>query len=146
MEAMVAERIAEFPEYAEIERYRTHWLRRCRARSKGRSLIERLAAREVPQYSITNFGADAFAMFRPTFPILDHMRDIVVSGEERLVKPAPRHFRSRCAAIRPRARNDAVHRRQCGQYRGCRCARLASPSFHGRCGRAQADLVERGLL
>ena len=28
-------------------------------------------------------------MFRPTFPVLDHFRDIVVSGRERLVKPDP---------------------------------------------------------
>ena len=41
----------------------------------------------MPLYSITNFGVDAWAMFRPTFPVLDHFRDIVVSGHERLIKP-----------------------------------------------------------
>jgi 2-haloacid dehalogenase len=41
----------------------------------------------VPLYSITNFGVDAWAMFRPIFPVLDHFRDIVVSGHERLIKP-----------------------------------------------------------
>ena len=49
-------------------------------------------ARGVPLYAITNFGADTWAMFRPTFPLLDHFRDIVVSGHERLVKPGAEIF------------------------------------------------------
>ena len=53
------------------------------------ALVERLAARRVPLYAITNFGADSWAMFRPTFPILDHFRIIVVSAHERLTKPDP---------------------------------------------------------
>ncbi|WP_370073185.1 HAD-IA family hydrolase [Novosphingobium sp. THN1] len=31
-------------------------------------------------------------LFRPTFPILDHMRDIVISAVERLAKPDPAIF------------------------------------------------------
>jgi len=46
----------------------------------------------VPQFAITNFGADTWAMFRPTFPVLDPMIDIVVSGVERLAKPDPAIF------------------------------------------------------
>jgi 2-haloacid dehalogenase len=89
MAALVAERIALYPQHrALIERYQTHWLLSVPGPIDGtHRLIERLAARGVPQFSITNFGAEAFALFRPTFPILDHMADIVVSGEERLVKP-----------------------------------------------------------
>ena len=55
-------------------------------------MIERLTQRGVAQYAITNFGVDAWALFRPTFPILDHMKDIVVSGAERLVKPGEAIF------------------------------------------------------
>ena len=89
MAEMVARRVAEFPQHrALIERYQTHWLLSVPGPIAGtHALVERLAANGVPQYSITNFGADAFAMFRPTFPILDHMAAIVVSGKERLVKP-----------------------------------------------------------
>jgi 2-haloacid dehalogenase len=89
MADMIAERIAQYPQHrALIERYRTHWLAAVPGPVDGtHELVERLAARGVPQFSITNFGADAFAMFRPTFGILDHMAQIVVSGEERLVKP-----------------------------------------------------------
>lgn len=87
--AMVAERIAQFPDQrARIERYASHWLDAVPGPIEGtHALVERLAGRGVPQFSITNFGADTFAMFRPTFPILDHMGDIVVSGVERLIKP-----------------------------------------------------------
>jgi 2-haloacid dehalogenase len=94
MADLVAQRSAEFPEYrALIERYATHWLDSVPGPVPGTSaLIERLAERGVPQFSITNFGADAWAMFRPTFPVLDHVRDVVVSGVEKLVKPNPAIF------------------------------------------------------
>jgi len=89
MADMIAARIAQFPQHrALIERYQTHWLLSVPGPIAGtHPLVERLTARGVPQFSITNFGADAFAMFRPTLPILDHMADIVVSGTERLAKP-----------------------------------------------------------
>lgn len=91
---MVAERVAEFPQHAAlIERYVTHWLESVPGPIEGtHPLVERLSAGGVPQFSITNFGADAFALFRPTFPILDHFGDIVVSGDEKLVKPDPAIF------------------------------------------------------
>lgn len=56
-------------------------------------IVEELAARGVPLYAITNFGAEFWAQFRPTQPIFDHFRDIIVSGEERLVKPDPAIYR-----------------------------------------------------
>ncbi len=91
---MVAARQAEFPQHAElIALYATDWLESLPGPVAGtHDLIERLAAREVPQYAITNFGVEAWDMFRPTFPILDHMQDIVVSGVERLVKPGEAIF------------------------------------------------------
>ncbi|MEQ1538608.1 MAG: HAD-IA family hydrolase, partial [Sphingorhabdus sp.] len=35
----------------------------------------------------TNFGAEFWDGFRPTQPIFDHFRDIIVSGVEKMVKP-----------------------------------------------------------
>jgi 2-haloacid dehalogenase len=94
IDSLVAARKAEFPEYADlIERYRTHWLDSLPGPVPGtHALIERLSARHVPQFAITNFGADTWAMFRPTFPILDHVCDVVVSGIEKLAKPDPAIF------------------------------------------------------
>ena len=51
------------------------------------ALVERLDARGVPLYAITNFGAEFWAGFRPMAPVFDRFRDIVVSGEEKLAKP-----------------------------------------------------------
>jgi 2-haloacid dehalogenase len=91
---MVAARQAEFPQHADlIALYASNWLASLPGPVPGTpALIEQLAARGVPQYAITNFGVDAWAMFRPTFPVLDHLRDIVVSGTERLIKPDPAIF------------------------------------------------------
>ncbi|MCB2086823.1 MAG: HAD family phosphatase [Sphingomonadaceae bacterium] len=92
---MTAERIATFPEYrAAIEAYRDRWLDTIPGVVPGvPELIEQLAARDVPLFAITNFGTDFWAQFRPAQPVLDHFRDIVVSGHERLVKPGSAIFR-----------------------------------------------------
>lgn len=55
-------------------------------------LVRRLADRGVPLYALTNFGAEFWARFRPLHPIFDLFADIVVSGEERSVKPEPRIY------------------------------------------------------
>jgi 2-haloacid dehalogenase len=88
---MIVARSAEFPEHRQlIEAYGPRWLETVPGPVPGTHvLVERLVARRVPLYAITNFGADSWAMFRPTFPILDHFRIIVVSAHERLTKPDP---------------------------------------------------------
>lgn len=94
LDALVEARKAEFPEAADlIELYRSNWLDSVPGPIlETHALVERLTARGVPQFSITNFGADTWAMFRPTFPILDHMGDVVVSGIEKLAKPGHEIF------------------------------------------------------
>lgn len=91
---LIAEKVAEYPEHrALIEAYAPRWLDTIPGPIEGTpALIETLAARGVPQFAITNFGADTWAMFRPTFPVLDHMGAIVVSGVEKLAKPDPAIF------------------------------------------------------
>ncbi len=88
---MIEARAAEFPAHRElIEAYAPRWLETVPGPVAGtHALVERLAARGVPLYAITNFGADSWTMFRPTFPILDHFREIVVSAHERMTKPDP---------------------------------------------------------
>jgi len=87
--SLVAERVALFPEYAQHIR---DWFGRFNESVPGPvpgspEIVEELHARGVPLYAITNFGADTWAGFRPTFPLLDRFRDIVVSGIEKLSKP-----------------------------------------------------------
>ena len=91
---LIAEKVADYPEYrALIEAYSPRWLETIPGPIPGTpALVAALAARGVAQYAITNFGADTWAMFSPTFPVLAPMIDIVVSGVERLTKPDPAIF------------------------------------------------------
>ncbi len=56
-------------------------------------LVERLDAAGVPLFAITNFGHEFWEGFRPTEPVFDRFRDIVVSGTEKLMKPDPAIYR-----------------------------------------------------
>lgn len=88
---MVAERSAEFPRYAEVIRaYAERFNETIPGPVPGSAeLVEQLHKEGLPLYAITNFGADTWVSFRPTFPLLDRFRDIVVSGMEKLAKPDP---------------------------------------------------------
>ncbi|MBS0502296.1 MAG: HAD family phosphatase [Proteobacteria bacterium] len=50
-------------------------------------LVEELATRDVPLFAITNFSGEFWPPFRDTQPVFRHFRDIIVSGDEKLVKP-----------------------------------------------------------
>ena len=52
-------------------------------------LVERLDDAGVPLFAITNFGHEFWEGFRPTQPVFDRFRDIIVSGTEKLMKPDP---------------------------------------------------------
>lgn len=86
---MVPELQAQFPAHAaSIDAYAKRFTETIPGPVPGSfEIVEELAARGVPLFAITNFGSEFWAMFRPTQPIFDHFRDIVVSGDEKLVKP-----------------------------------------------------------
>ena len=91
---MVANRSAEFPQHAAlIAAYAVRFNETIPGPVPGSlELVERLHVGGVPLYAITNFGAEFWAMFRPTAPVFDRFDDIVVSGIEKLVKPDPAIF------------------------------------------------------
>jgi 2-haloacid dehalogenase len=86
-----AELTAAFPAERElIALYGPRWLETIPGPMPGtHALVEQLAAAGVPQFGITNFSGEFWDMFRPTAPLFDHFGDIVVSGHERMMKPAP---------------------------------------------------------
>lgn len=92
---MVAELTAEHPDHAElIGHYVPRWLETIPGSVPGMlDLAEKLALLGYPLFGITNFGVEFWDMFRPTAPIFDLFRDIVVSGAEKLVKPDPAIYR-----------------------------------------------------
>ncbi len=55
-------------------------------------VIETLAARGVPRYALTNFGAETFALTEARYPFAEWFDGMVVSGRERLAKPDPAIF------------------------------------------------------
>lgn len=86
---MVPERKALFPDHAHlIDAYASRFNETVPGPVPGSlDIVRELDARGVPLFAITNFGSEFWDTFRPTQPIFDLFRDIVVSGKERLVKP-----------------------------------------------------------
>ena len=86
---MVAERSREFPVYSDhIRSYSRRFPESIPGPVEGMlDLVRALANRGVPLFAISNFGAESWAQFRPSAPIFDLFSDIVISGEEKLIKP-----------------------------------------------------------
>ena len=86
-----AELTACFPAYAKlIAAYGPRWLETIPGPMPGMlGLVADLDAAGVRLFAITNFSAEFWAMFRPTAPVFDCFRDIIVSGVEKLTKPDP---------------------------------------------------------
>ena len=88
---MLPELKAEFPQHeALIDAYATRFNETIPGAVPGSlELVERIDAVGMPLFAITNFGHEFWEGFRPTQPVFDRFRDIVVSGTEKLMKPDP---------------------------------------------------------
>ena len=93
--AMLPELKAEFPGHAPlIDAYAARFNETIPGPMPGSlELVERLDAAGVPLFAITNFGHEFWEGFRPTQPVFDRFRDIVVSGTEKMMKPDPAIYR-----------------------------------------------------
>jgi len=60
--------------------------------SSGEVLAE-LRAAGVPVYALTNWSAETFGIARERFEFLEWFDGVLVSGEERMIKPDPAIFR-----------------------------------------------------
>ena len=83
------------PSYAEaIAAYDARWHETLPHAIEGSvAIFEELVGRDVPVYAITNWNGDKFRETKQRFPFLYDFRDIVVSGDERLIKPDPEIYR-----------------------------------------------------
>ncbi|MEZ5670460.1 MAG: HAD family phosphatase [Alphaproteobacteria bacterium] len=90
----LAEALARAPEHADmIHAYRDRWAEMLAGPIDGTvAILEALHAAGVPLYALTNWSAETFPIALAKYPFLALFRGIVVSGEERLVKPDPRIF------------------------------------------------------
>lgn len=91
LDDMVAERVAQYPQYEELIRaYETRITETIPGPVPGtHDIVRELSDNDIPLFVITNFGAEFWDRFRPAQPIFDHFGDILVSGVEKLIKPDP---------------------------------------------------------
>jgi 2-haloacid dehalogenase len=87
--------IALHPEYADaIRAFRARWHETIPGAIEGTvTILEELKRANIPLYAVTNFARDTFKEAQKRFPFLaNSFIDIVVSGEEKLIKPDPAIF------------------------------------------------------
>ena len=92
---MTAERIALFPQWEkEIRMYYGRWLEMMGDQIPGmEQLIRDLKARGYGAYGLTNWSRETFPLVRDRYPVFALLDGMVVSGEERIVKPDPAIYR-----------------------------------------------------
>jgi 2-haloacid dehalogenase len=80
---------AAHPDYAKhIAAYDLEWHDMVPGAIAGSvDILEELHKKGTPLYAITNWNQDKFRETRLRFPFLELFRDIVVSGDEKLIKP-----------------------------------------------------------
>jgi 2-haloacid dehalogenase len=90
----VVEATGRFPDYAnEIAMYRDRWSEMVAGAIDGSvAILEELHRKGVPLYAVTNWNGETFHATQKRFPFLDLFRDIVVSGDETVIKPDPAIF------------------------------------------------------
>lgn len=84
-----------FPEHAgAIAAYDLRWHETVLGPIDGSvAILDELKAKGTPLYAITNFNQDKFRESQKRFPFLSVFRDIVISGDERVLKPDPAIYR-----------------------------------------------------
>ncbi len=91
----VAEKIAEHPEWEkEIRMYWEEWNKMMGGQIEGmQKLLEDLRRSGYRLYGLSNWSAETFRQVRPNYPIFDLLDGIVLSGVEKVIKPAPEIYR-----------------------------------------------------
>jgi 2-haloacid dehalogenase len=90
----VEELAARHPEHRErIEAYWHRWPETLgEAIEPTVAVLAELRERAVRLLALSNWSAETFPLARPRYPFLEWFDGIVISGQERLVKPDPRLF------------------------------------------------------
>ncbi|MEM8617255.1 MAG: HAD family phosphatase [Pseudomonadota bacterium] len=91
MDENAAPLIAEYPQFeAQIRAWKTGWLDMFAGYVPGTSqLMARLEERRVPLYGLSNLPGEKAEETFNAFPMIKLLRDVVVSGTEKVVKPDP---------------------------------------------------------
>jgi 2-haloacid dehalogenase len=91
----VAELVERHPAHAAaITAYHERWPEMLAGDIPGTvELLAELRETGMPLYALTNWSAETFVVARERFGFLDWFDGVLVSGEERLIKPDPAFFR-----------------------------------------------------
>ena len=91
----VAELVERHPAHAAaIAAYHERWPEMLGGEIAGSvEVLAELRAAGMPLYALTNWSAETFVVARERFGFLAWFDGVLVSGEERLIKPDPRFFR-----------------------------------------------------
>jgi 2-haloacid dehalogenase len=94
--------IAQHPQHeALIQAYYDRWHEMLRGPlPEGVAILEALHEAKVPLFGLTNWSAETFPYARANYPFLKYFRDIVVSGEVKLIKPDPAIYRASLEQVR----------------------------------------------
>lgn len=143
----VKEATARHPDHAaEIAMYRDRWMEMVPGAIPGSvAILEELHAKDVPLYAITNWNGDTFRATRSRFPFLSLFRDIVVSGDEKLIKPDAAIFqllarRNKLNLADSLFIDDSLKNIKGAEAAGMQGHHFISPE------NLRADLVKRGIL
>ena len=123
-----------FPEWrAEIAAYDARWSETVAGPIEGSvDILRRLHADGAPLYAITNFSAEKFKLAQARFDFLSLWRGVIVSGEERLLKPDPAIYqlllsRYGLAAARCLFIDDVQHNVDAARAIGMQAVRFVDP-------------------
>lgn len=134
--------VARFPEWrAEIEAYDRRWHEMIPGPIAGSvAILERLAAAGVPVYAITNFSSEKYVESAARFPFFARFAGVVVSGDERLLKPHAPIFALLCSRYALDPAHCVFIDDNADNVEGARTAGMAAIRF------TDADALRRALL
>ncbi|MEM8486213.1 MAG: HAD family phosphatase [Bacteroidota bacterium] len=90
----VATLSAQWPQHSTlIEAFHTRWIEMINGPIDGTvELMRQIRDKGTPLYALTNWSAETFPLVRPTFEFFNWFLGIVVSGEEKMIKPDPAFY------------------------------------------------------
>jgi 2-haloacid dehalogenase len=138
---------AQFPHRADwIDAWMSRWRESLAGPIPGTvAILEELRAAGFPLMALSNWAADTFGAVRDDYPFLEHFEHVVLSGEERVIKPDPEIFRRLLARSGRRAEeclfiDDVAANVAAAQSLGFDAIQFRTPDELRR------DLVRRRLL
>jgi 2-haloacid dehalogenase len=138
--------VAEHPGHRDlIQAYHLRWDEMLNGPIDGSvAILERLDRRGLELHALTNWSAETFPLARERYGFLERFRTILVSGEERLMKPDPAIFALMLARIGHAAErclfiDDSAKNVEAASRLGFDAIHFSSPA------QLEAELAGRGL-